>query len=337
MKLINVLMAAWVATTAASNEDDPSSLDNEDGSRQGVVTEVYIDSNGEATFADENFEVCGEDQETCHYWGDDGLWNYYCAALVDGGCQCPIGQKKCDAFPLTGVASFCAIVCCDSTEEACWDYADDGISLTQYCASLADGGCSCPEGQEKCDGDPLNGIASYCATICCDPYTEETCYDDDEDGKVNQYCTAFAEGGCPCPQGQEMCNADQLNGFASYCAVVCCDSIKEEICVDLDEDGYVNQYCAAIAEGGCPCHEGQKKCNDPFNDGSSYCALVCCNGNEETCSYYDNEGNLQQYCASLADGGCRETDSDENINYLISDLGNATYDEQEVARVLHAM
>lgn len=46
--------------------------------------------------------------------------------------------------------------------------------------------------------DPLNGIASYCATICyssycaticCDPYTEETCYDDDEDGKVNQYCT----------------------------------------------------------------------------------------------------------------------------------------------------
>jgi hypothetical protein len=39
----------------------------------------------------------------------------------------------------------------------------------------------------------------------------------------------------------------------------------------------------------------------------------------------------------LADGGCRETDSDENINYLISDLGNATYDEQEVARVLHAM
>ena len=112
MKLINVLMAAWVATTAASNEDDPSSLDNEvrylltfycgghewrchhrisslhslnylcqDGSRQGVVTEVYIDSNGEATFADENFEVCGEDQETCHYWGDDGLWNYYCAAV----------------------------------------------------------------------------------------------------------------------------------------------------------------------------------------------------------------------------------------------------------------
>lgn len=41
------------------------------------------------------------------------------------------------SVPLTGVASFCAIVCCDSTEEACWDYADDGISLTQYCASVS--------------------------------------------------------------------------------------------------------------------------------------------------------------------------------------------------------
>jgi hypothetical protein len=81
---------------------------------------------------------------------------------------------------------------------------------------------------------------------------------------------------------------DQLNGYASYCAVVCCDSIKEEICVDLDDDGYVNQYCAAvsvgthnfwyfvwcvtsqftiqIAEGGCPCYEGQKKCNGALSN-----------------------------------------------------------------------
>lgn len=125
MKLPNVLMAAWVATTAAaaSNQDNPSSLDNEvryllifaaaamsaiaillltlftklfqNGSRQGMATdsaaqenrqeyrEAYIDSNGEASYyaAENNFQVCGEDQETCHYWGDDGLWNYYCAAV----------------------------------------------------------------------------------------------------------------------------------------------------------------------------------------------------------------------------------------------------------------
>ena len=38
--------------------------------------------------------------------------------------------------------------------------------------------------------DPLNGIPSYCDTICCDGGTEETCYDYDEDGKLNQYCAA---------------------------------------------------------------------------------------------------------------------------------------------------
>lgn len=41
--------------------------------------------------------------------------------------------------------------------------------------------------------------------------------------------------------------SDPLNGIASYCAIVCCDSIKEQICIDYDEDGYVNQYCAAVS------------------------------------------------------------------------------------------
>ena len=81
----------------------------------------------------------------------------------------------------------------------------------------------------------------------------------------------YTDGGCPCPQGQEKCAAgewdvqhkpklygpntdscahtlsDPLNGIASYCAIVCCDSIKEQICIDYDEDGYVNQYCAAVS------------------------------------------------------------------------------------------
>lgn len=36
-----------------------------------------------------------------------------------------------------GAASFCAITCCDSqTEEACYDYDDDGNFKTQYCAPV---------------------------------------------------------------------------------------------------------------------------------------------------------------------------------------------------------
>ena len=148
--------------------------------------------------------------------------------------------------------------------------------------------------------DPLNGIPSYCDTICCDGGTEETCYDYDEDGKLNQYCAAvrfslhttttiswttwWCDSKCSVlilstpteaarvPKARRsvlrvsatfntnrnyivvqiltLCAhtlSDPLNGIASYCAIVCCDSIKEQICIDYDEDGYVNQYCAAVS------------------------------------------------------------------------------------------
>lgn len=40
--------------------------------------------------------------------------------------------------------------------------------------------------------------------------------------------------------------ADERNGGSSYCAQVCCDSLKEEPCYDYDDVGNVKQYCAAV-------------------------------------------------------------------------------------------
>lgn len=196
--------------------------------------------------------------------------------------------------------------------------------------------------------DPLNGIASYCATICCDS-TEEMCLDYDEDGKVNQYCAAvcslfstvdisqlmqffsqtivvvkpkFVEGGCPCPQGQEKCGAGEtLSGIESifwfnkyWIAAVWFNFDRStERCYRLLRDGLLRQWertnvlglwwwwiydsilrsgklfspsrklythelwCASshtapfwiaqFAEGGCSCPEGEKKCygKQPFS------------------------------------------------------------------------
>ena len=99
-----------------------------------------IDITGEASYyAAENFELCDEKtDETCYYYDDGGNLSYYCAAvsfdsihisislfkmtwlifnrihcccqLVDGGCTCPAGQKKCDACK-----------CCTSANFACLD------------------------------------------------------------------------------------------------------------------------------------------------------------------------------------------------------------------------
>jgi hypothetical protein len=120
----------------------------------------------------------------------------------------------------------------------------------------------------------------------------------------------------------------------------CCDSDTEEICYDYD-DGYnkpfTNQYCAAIAGGGCPCPDDQVKCgqgkiilflvaneqvinfislilmflitcslSDLDNDYAGYCTDVCCDQKtEETCYNYDYEtGTSNTTCAPIANGGC---------------------------------
>ena len=79
---------------------------------------------------------------------------------------------------------------------------------------------------------------SYCAPVCCDPATEDTCYDDD-DRPVS--CAKIADGGCPCAAGYERCDADLANGIIGHCAPpeFCCDSATEDWCWDT-------QTCAAV-------------------------------------------------------------------------------------------
>lgn len=51
----------------------------------------------------------------------------------------------------------------------------------------------------------VHNLIGYCTDVCCDPWTEETCY--------SQYtgqpetCSSLADGGCPCPEGQVKCGA----------------------------------------------------------------------------------------------------------------------------------
>lgn len=108
--------------------------------------------------------------------------------------------------------------------------------------------------------------------MCCDPRTEETCYD----GKLNPVeCKKFGEGGCGCSkkrknkQKQVRCGFSETN--PGYCADVCCDGITEETC--MGDDGEL--YCAKYSEGGCPCEDDDDvKCGySEYFPG--YCTKVC--------------------------------------------------------------
>jgi hypothetical protein len=126
------------------------------------------------------------------------------------------------------------------------------IRGTGFCGTIKDG-CTCPEGQKEC-----GKLSGFCSNVCCDQASEEHCYGPDN----TSYCAKIADGGCPCPEGQERCGADLKNNILGWCLMECCSG-AEEPCYDYD-DGYykpfTNQYCAAIADGGCPCLENQVRC-----------------------------------------------------------------------------
>ena len=133
-----------------------------------------------------------------------------------------------------GYAGWCTDVCCNQkTEETCYDY-DGGTS--NYCALIADGGCPCPKGTEKCGqgkilqvtvlqrklnfislilmfhfayllSDLDNNLAGWCTDICCDDETKETCYDYRSDTVT---CALIADGGCSCPKGTVRCGLGKM-------------------------------------------------------------------------------------------------------------------------------
>lgn len=72
---------------------------------------------------------------------------------------------------------------------------------------------------------------------------EEVCHD----SSAMPYCAKISEGGCPCPNNNEVkCGASQYS--SGYCARACCDWTVEEAC--FDENNKLLS-CARFDEGGC--------------------------------------------------------------------------------------
>ena len=128
-----------------------------------------------------------------------------------------------------------------------------------------------------------NGYAGWCTDVCCNQKTEEYCYD--YDGGSN-YCALIADGGCPCQESQVKCGQSKIlqvivlqrklnfislilmfhfayllsdldNSYPGWCTEICCDQQTEETCYDYDGG---SNYCALIADGGCPCPKGTERC-----------------------------------------------------------------------------
>jgi hypothetical protein len=76
----------------------------------------------------------------------------------------------------------------------------------------------------------------------------ELCHDGDfNDETSTSYCAKISEGGCPCPNSDEVkCGANEY--YSGYCARACCDWTVEEACFDSN-----NQLlgCARFDEGRC--------------------------------------------------------------------------------------
>merc|ERR1719491_1682412 len=160
------------------------------------------------------------------------------------------------------------------------------------------------------------GVPVPTATPLCDWATEELCYDGAlfPDGT----CVAYADGGCPCPEGEVKCGAD--DDWSGYCTTVCCDSETEVTCIDDD----YNRSCAAYADG-CPCPEGEDKCGAD-DDYPGYCTDACCDSEtEETC--YDDDYNAQS-CVAWEDGGCPCPEGEEKCNGLCKYEGELCCDSE---------
>jgi len=83
-----------------------------------------------------------------------------------------------------------------------------------------------------------------------------------------------------------------------------CDAEKgEQGCYDEDT-GF--EYCAKYHDGGCPCEEGEVKCQaSEYTNGYGYaglCTELCCDDSEETCR--DKETLRPTSCAKISGGGC---------------------------------
>ncbi|KAL9183377.1 hypothetical protein ACHAXT_005164 [Thalassiosira profunda] len=208
-----------------------------------------------------------------------------------------------------------AEVCCDLVrEEACHDPITGDAT---HCAKLEEGGCPCPEGEEKCGANEYS--SGYCTTLCCTS-TEKTCYDLDGEallcvdegercpkrtrGRKRRSCNAETEQMCTrCTylgDGTAMPEHYCLDNEEECPELVCCDVKTEETCYDaLTGDA---THCARLDEGGCPCPEGEERCG--ANDYSSgFCTRLCCDPETTVETCYD-ENHVPVLCRREGDKPC---------------------------------
>ncbi len=132
--------------------------------------------------------LCGIDVTGPHVTCDThvGLFAWLLAWLLVHILACP-------STPANNSPGYCTDVCCDqTTEETC--------NNPPLCALIVDGGCPCPEGQEKCEVDLATKYTGNCVDVCCDRKTEETCYT--SGCQPSQFCAKIIDGGCPCLENQ---------------------------------------------------------------------------------------------------------------------------------------
>jgi len=143
---------------------------------------------------------------------------------------------------------YCDTVCCEwGKEDRCHGRdKDDPTVWDVWCANIDEGGCPCPEGEQKCATD--NGsevlfkdefdfrnqrrspsphhIEAHCAKVCCRD-DEATCYDENYEPHS---CVLIKNGGCSCPEGQVRCHGTK--DWEGTCEEVCCEKEGEIDCYD---------------------------------------------------------------------------------------------------------
>ena len=136
-------------------------------------------------------------------------------------------------------------------------------------------------GRNAMASDVVMVIASTIKEISprCNTQTEQLClrcaYTTEGSSSPEHYCAPShdADGIIPCP------------------ALVCCDIHTEEICYDTVTSNPIS--CARYDEGGCPCPEGQVKCDNSEHT-NGHCLPTdapCCDLDEQACS----DGTCQKY------------------------------------------
>ncbi|KAL7489519.1 hypothetical protein ACHAW6_015196 [Cyclotella cf. meneghiniana] len=112
------------------------------------------------------------------------------------------------------------------------------------CAPYSEGGCECPPGQQRCGA--TDTFIGYCASLCCNPKTEYSCWEMTKNYTFNVTSCAAIDVGCPCPEGQTKCGYDETP--SGLCSPVCCDARTEVFCIEFDGTNYT-AYCAILDEG----------------------------------------------------------------------------------------